>query len=209
MDDLNDEQKLEKYLRNVKPIELKDDPEVVQATEESIKIAEKLVGAKMADPRDPAQLKKIEETPEYKELDSDDEEEDTRETRASLKQAEKSLKTRFFINAKDKRAYEAMVASGKISAKELAFAEDDDAEIGADPTAAAEKELVKKAKIVAKVEEVKAKEVEAAADKAAVAAGGKPEKKIPKVEVTPEIAALAKAAASSDLPPELAAPASK
>ena len=29
IEDLNDEQKLEKYLRNVKPIELKDDPEVV------------------------------------------------------------------------------------------------------------------------------------------------------------------------------------
>jgi hypothetical protein len=182
MEDLNDEQKLEKYLRNVKPIELKDDPEVVQATEESIKVAEKIVGAKMADPRDPKQLKKIEETPEYKELDSDDEEEDTRETRVSLKQAEKSLKTRFFINAKDKRAYDAMVSGGKISSKELAFAEDDDAEIGSDPAVAVEKELAKKAKILAKVEEAKAKEVEDALSL-------KKDKK-----------------ASSDLPPELAAP---
>jgi hypothetical protein len=47
------------------------------------------------------------------------------------------LKTRFFINAKDKRQYESMVAAGKISAKELAFAEDEDQEIGTDPAVAA------------------------------------------------------------------------
>ena len=151
----------------------------------------------MADPRDPKELKKIVETPEYKELDSDDEEEDTRETRVSLKQAEKSLKTRFFINAKDKRAYDALVASGKISAKELAFAEDDDTEIGTDPSAAIEKELAKKTKIAAKVEEEKAKEAEATA---------KSEKENPKVGDKPETAAKE---ASSDIPPELTAPTTK
>lgn len=43
------------------------------------------------------------------------------------------MKHRFFINARERKDYEAQAAQGKISAKELEFAEGDDAEIGKKP----------------------------------------------------------------------------
>jgi len=96
----------------------------------SVKVAEAIVGAKMASPTDPKELAKNVPQVTYHLADSDDEDEDTRETRRSIKTAEKMLKKRFFINAKDRREYEQMALAGRISAEELAFAEDDDQKIG-------------------------------------------------------------------------------
>ena len=43
------------------------------------------------------------------------------------------MKHRFFINARERKDYEAQAAQGKISAKELEFAEGDDDTIGKKP----------------------------------------------------------------------------
>jgi len=43
------------------------------------------------------------------------------------------MKHRFFINARERKDYEAQAAQGKISAKELEFAEGDDDNIGRKP----------------------------------------------------------------------------
>jgi len=51
-----------------------------------------------------------------------DEDPDTFETRQSVKVAEKSLKHIFFINAREKKDFEADVANGRIDGKELAWA---------------------------------------------------------------------------------------
>lgn len=102
-------------------------------TFESIKTAEAIVGAKMAEPYDVKERAKVEEnenTVEYHFADSDDEDEETVETRKSVKTAEKMLKHRFFINAKEQRDYEKAVVEGRISQKELEFAEDSDDETG-------------------------------------------------------------------------------
>jgi len=40
------------------------------------------------------------------------------------------LRKRFFVNAKDRRDYEQMALAGRISAEELAFAEDEDQKLG-------------------------------------------------------------------------------
>jgi len=81
----------------------------------SIKVAEAIVGVKMASPTDPKELAKNFPVVTYHVADSDDEDEDTRETRRSIKTAEKMLKKRFFINARDRREYEQNVLAGKIS----------------------------------------------------------------------------------------------
>jgi len=81
----------------------------------SIKIAEAIVGVKMASPTDPKELAKDVPVVTYHVADSDDEDEDTRETRRSIKTAEKMLRKRFFINARDRREYEQNVLNGKIS----------------------------------------------------------------------------------------------
>jgi len=80
----------------------------------------------MPEPTDPKQKKKVEPPVDYPDLDSDDEDDDTVETRRSVKSVEKSLKHRFFINAKDRRDYERKASEGKISQEELDFAEKDD-----------------------------------------------------------------------------------
>lgn len=74
-------------------------------------------------------MAKIAKTPMYEMADSDDEEADTIETRRSIKTAEKQLKARFFINAKDKGAFEEEAYKGKIDKKILDFAEDKDTDI--------------------------------------------------------------------------------
>lgn len=94
--------------------------EHIQATDASIKTAEKIVGAKMPSPDDPEEIKKMEEevnTPFYHYHTADEETEDTVETRKSIKTAEKMYKHRFFINAKDRRAYYGDVAAGLVNPK--------------------------------------------------------------------------------------------
>jgi len=92
----------------------------------SIKVAEAIVGVKMASPTDPKELAKDFPVVTYHVADSDDEDEETRETRRSIKTAEKMLRKRFFINAKDRSEYEKAALSGKISEEDLNFAEDMD-----------------------------------------------------------------------------------
>ena len=104
----------------------------------------------MASPTDPKELAKDYPIVSYKVADSDDEDEETRETRRSIKTAEKMLRKRFFINAKDRREYEAEALAGRISADELAFAEDEDQRLGTtveQQRAQEAKEAAKKAKL--------------------------------------------------------------
>ena len=61
--------------------------------------------------------------------DSDDEEDDTYQTRRSIKTAEKNLKTRFFINARDKSNFEKMLKDGKVRPEVAEFKEKDNNEI--------------------------------------------------------------------------------
>lgn len=94
--------------------------------------------------------------------DSDDEEDDTVETRKSVKTAEKALKKRFFINAKEQREYGQAINDGKISDKQVNFEEDEDEELGpVDPVAQFKKDAKKKAK----VEAIKKKRADAEAKK--------------------------------------------
>ena len=109
----------------------------------------------MASQTDPKDLAKDVPSVTYHYADSDDEDEDTRETRRSIKTAEKMLRKRFFINAKDRKEYEQMALAGRISAEELAFAEDEDQKLGTtieQQRAAAAKEAAKKAKLQKKAE---------------------------------------------------------
>jgi hypothetical protein len=126
-------------------------------TNNSIKIAEGIVGAKMPNPQSPDELKKVADRQvQYPHFDSDDEDEDTVETRRSIKTAEKIHTQRFFINAKDQRDYAKKVAEGKISAEELEFKEDKDAEIGQDPKELEKKEAKKKAAAIQQAADAKA-----------------------------------------------------
>lgn len=77
----------------------------------------------MAEPLDPKQVLKMKKTPVYDLADSDDEEDDNVETRRSIKTAEKQLKHRFFINARDQRDFARASAAGKISSDILEFSE--------------------------------------------------------------------------------------
>lgn len=100
------------------PQVFKDDDDV-KTTKNSIRIAESLHNRKMPGPEDSAAQKaKVKPPVPYPELDSDDEEDDTAETRKSIKTAEKQLKHRFFINAKDRRDYEEKVRTGAITPAE-------------------------------------------------------------------------------------------
>jgi len=66
--------------------------ESVTTTDNSIKIAEELVGSKMLGPDDAASKKKYKPTPKYHLATPDEEEEDTKETRRSVKTVEKQMK---------------------------------------------------------------------------------------------------------------------
>lgn len=118
-------------------VEYKDSEDVI-ATNNSIKVAEGIVKSKMPDPSDPKEMERVKKSAqkqvEYHLHDDDEEDEDTVETRKSVKTVEKSMKHRFFINARERKDYEAAGAAGKISKAELDFAEDDDKEIGEKPT---------------------------------------------------------------------------
>ena len=60
------------------------------------------------------------------------------------------LRKRFFVNARDRRDYEQAALAGRISADELAFAEDEDQKLGTtieQQRAAQAKETAKKAKL--------------------------------------------------------------
>jgi len=120
----------------------------------------------------------------------DEEDEDTKETRRSVKTVEQNLKNRFWINAKEKRDYDKMVAEGKISDAELEFREDKDQDIGQDQAEVAKKE--------ADAKEEAAKKAEA---KAAEAKMTKEEKKAAEAVAKKQDEA---AQADEGLPPELA-----
>lgn len=95
----------------MKPAELKDDPDEVIGTNNSIKMAEKITKTKMPDPNDKAEKARMansaQRAVEYHLHGDDEEDEDTVETRRSVKTVEKRMKHRFFINAKEKRDYDA------------------------------------------------------------------------------------------------------
>lgn len=152
-------------------MEFKDEADTVTHTDGSIKAAEAIVGASMADPESDAEKKKIKPTPEYHLADSDDEDPDTRETRRSVKTIEKRDKYRFFINAKDRRDYDKKVASGEIAEDVMNFKEDEDAEVDANPAEEAAKEAGKKKALAAKKEKEKTDAAEEAADDAAGVSG--------------------------------------
>ena len=154
MEDLTPEQQFEEAQRRKTPVVFKDDPEQVTDTAESIKWAEENTGGKFPEP---VPAKKMKKGVKYTLHDEDDEEDDTVETRKSVKTAEKALKHRFFINAKEKKAYDRAVAEGKVNPKQVTFEEDEDEELGpADPTKAF-REAVKKQ---AKLDELRAKKEE-------------------------------------------------
>lgn len=195
------------------PQVFKDD-EDVKTTKNSLKIAETLRNRKMPGPESSTVEKnKVKPPVPYPELDSDDEEDDTVETRKSIKTAEKQLKHRFFINARDREDYESRLKAGAISPAEAAFQEPDNQEIGQDPKEAAAKLQVKKEKALAKAAEEEAKKEEAkkpAAQKKAEAKAKAEEEKVAAAKAeTPEEKVAAKApAAGGDpkaafVPPEL------
>lgn len=151
-DDYTPEQQFEFDQRAKTPPTYTDDEEQI-TTVNSIKVAEGIVGAKMAEPCDPKQKAKIAATPYYDMATAEDEDPETVETRKSLKTAEKALKTRFFINAKDKREFEAGAINGTVSKKVLDFAEAEDEEIEpVNATAVAMKENAEKAAALKKQE---------------------------------------------------------
>ena len=164
--------------------------EAVTTTENSIKIAEELVGDKMLGPNDEKSKKKYAPTPKYHLATPDEEEEDTRETRRSVKTVEKSMKQRFWINAREKKDYDKAVAEGKISDAELEFRESKDSDIGQD-----------QAEVAAKEEAAKS-EAKAAAE--AKTAEGKMSKEEKNLAEAAAAAADAAAQAAGGLPPELA-----
>jgi len=144
----------------MKPQVFKDDDDI-KTSKNSLKIAESLHNRKMPSPDSSATEKqKVKPPVPYPALDSDDEEDDTVETRKSIKTAEKQLKHRFFINARDRADYEGKLKSNAVDPKEAAFQEPDNQEIGQDPKEAAAKLQVKKEKALAKAAEEEAKKEE-------------------------------------------------
>lgn len=152
----------------MKPAEIKDSDDVV-TTNNSIKVAEGIVKAKMPNPDDKEEkerMKNAASTQVEYHLHTDDEEDpETVETRKSVKTIEKRMKHRFFINAKERKMYDEEVAAGKISQKELDFAEGDEDEIGTKKEDEAKKEAEegeKKAELSKKMDkevaDLKAKE---------------------------------------------------
>merc|ERR1712222_197941 len=103
---------------------------------------------------EPTPKKEMKKAVKYTLHDEDDEEDDTVETRKSVKTAEKALKHRFFINAKEKKMYDRAVAEGKVNPKQVTFEEDEDEELGpADPTKAFREAVKKQAKLDALTQE--------------------------------------------------------
>lgn len=151
-ENLTPEQQFEQSQRNAAPPVYTDEVDTVGHTNQSIIDAEKIVGHKMPEPTDPKQMKKVEPPVDYPDLDSDDEDDDTVETRKSVKSVEKRMRHRFFINDKEKRDYEQKAIEGRISEKELDFAESEDQEIGSDPKELEAKEAAKKAAAAEKAE---------------------------------------------------------
>lgn len=128
----------------MKPQVFTDDDDI-KVSKNSLKIAESLHNKKMPSPGSSAvEKQKVKPPVPYPNLDSDDEEDDTVETRKSIKTAEKQLKQRFFINAKDKSDYEDKLKKGNVDPKEAAFQEPETQEIGQDPKVMAEKLAAKK-----------------------------------------------------------------
>lgn len=158
--DLTPEQQFEQDQRNTPVAEVKEEEVTVTHTNDSIKAAEAIVGGTMADPNSAAEKKRMETSPKYHLADSDDEENDTVETRRSVKTAEKQIKHRFFINAKDERDYQSKVKAGKIPENELNWNESEDQEIGADPNVEAAKEAKKKVALIQDKAKKEAKEAE-------------------------------------------------
>lgn len=197
----------------MKPAELKDEEESTVATRKSIATAEKLVGAKMAEPdseKAKALLDNTSNTPEYHLHTSEEEEDDTRETRRSVKWVEKRDKHRFWINAREQRDFNADMASGKVNPKQLTFSEDDDEDLGKpDAKDEAAKKLAKeKAVSAAKDAEadknLSAKDKEAKKVEAAAAdAEAKAKEVTPEEKEKDEKAAKKVEAAGDELPPEL------
>jgi translation initiation factor 2 beta subunit (eIF-2beta)/eIF-5 len=124
MEDLNPEQQFEESQRRMPPAKYTP-AEDVTVTDNSIKIAEELVGDKMASPVG-EDAKVYKPWAKYHLHTADEEDEDTKETRRSVKTVEKNLKTRFWINAREKKDYDKMVMEGKISDAELEFKESKD-----------------------------------------------------------------------------------
>ena len=217
MEDLTPEQQFEESQRRKKPVVFKDDKEQVTDTSDSIKWAEENTGGKMPEPVDKEKIKK---TPKYHLADSDDEDDETVETRKSVKTAEKQLKHRFFINAKEKKSYEKAIAEGKVNPKQLTFDEDEDEEFGPIDSTKQAREAAKKA---AKIHEIHVKKAEKTAkkltkeereakekeDEIAEAKKDTEENKVPtpKKDGEKEVVKsepVEKAPTASDLPPELA-----
>lgn len=179
----------------------------------------------MPDPRDKVEIKRIERGPEYHLHTSEEEDPETKETRRSVKTIEKREKHRFWINAREKKDFDAAVKAGKVNPAQLTFSEGKDEDIGeadmadakqAKDNAKADAKKAAKAEEDAKktpkqLEEEKkaAEDAEADADAKAespeAAEGKKKEEK--KVEAAKKEEAAAKegeAAPAGDLPPELA-----
>jgi hypothetical protein len=148
--DLTPEQQFEEKQRRKVPQVFKDDKDTVVDTNESVAWAEGSTGLKMAEPVKKKDRKK---PVKYELADSDDEDDDTVETRKSVKTAEKALRKRFFINAREKRDYGKAMAEGKISERQLDFREDDDEELGAVDPLKKQREAAKKAAKVAALQE--------------------------------------------------------
>ena len=143
----------------MKAPEVKDSEDVI-ATNNSIKMAEKITKGKMPDPSSKEEIERMKNAAstqvEYHLHTAEEEDPETVETRRSVKTVEKSMKQRFFINAREKKDYDAAVKSGKISEKEANFGEDDDAEIGQTKEAEAKEakeEVQKKGELAVKAKE--------------------------------------------------------
>lgn len=128
------EEALEMALRAMKPRSFEAETETVTDTENSIKIAEGIVKAKMAEPYDVKKRmeacyksgKCVHDDVRYPVHDSDDEDEDTRATRASLRVAEKYYGQRFFVNQSDEDRYKQLEKAGKLRPEVKKFEETDD-----------------------------------------------------------------------------------
>jgi hypothetical protein len=162
----------------MKAPEVKDSEDVI-ATNNSIKMAEKITKGKMPDPSSKEEIERMKNAAStqvsYHLHTADEEDPETVETRRSVKTVEKNMKQRFFINAREKKDYDAAVKSGKISEKEANFGEDDDAEIGKtkdDEAKEGKEEAAKKGELAVKAKETEEK---AAKEKEAKEGGKKEE----------------------------------
>ena len=191
-EDLTPEQQFELKQRGMRPLELEDSEEVVD-THNSVKVAEGIVGAKMTEPSDPEELAKLEKSPKYKLHTSEDEDEDTKETRRSVKLIEKREKRRFWINAREKRDFDAGIADGSIDPKQANPEEGDDEDVG-------KPDAKDQADIAANQDEAAA----AAATAEAEAGMTEGEKKEAEAEADMAEADADAKAGEDDLPPELA-----